>query len=350
MRAAVLVEQHAPLVIAEVEIPPLAVGQVLVRVAYSGICGTQLNEIRGTRGGDRFLPHLLGHEGSGAVVEVGPGVRKVKPGEPVVLHWMKGSGIDAVAPTFRRNGATVSAGCITTLGEYAVVSENRLTPIPADVKPDAACLLGCAVTTGLGIVLREAAVRPGQSIVVFGVGGVGLNVIQGAALVSAYPIIAVDLREDKLRRAVAFGATHTVDAAQADVPEALRALTHGEGFDVAVDTTGNSTVLQTAYDLTGRAGTTVMAGVIHHLQPITIDPYPLHFGRRLIGSHGGSTQPDVDIRRYLQLYRLGRLKLEEQITHRYVLDEINEAIAVAQRGVALRCVIEMPTTGGTTHR
>jgi S-(hydroxymethyl)glutathione dehydrogenase/alcohol dehydrogenase len=341
MKAAILVEQNAPLVVAEVEIPKLEVGQVLVKVEYSGICGKQLDEISGKRGEDPFLPHLLGHEGSGVVVDVGPGVRKVKSGDHVVLHWMKGSGIDSAPPRFKWNGTEVSAGWVTTFSEYTIASENRVTPIPTDVKFDVASLLGCAVTTGLGIVFNNAALKPGQSIAVFGVGGVGLNVVQGAALVNAYPIVAVDLHNRKLEWAVAFGATHTVNASRSDPEAFLTELSCGRGLDVTVDTTGNTDVFQTAYGTTSGTGKTIMAGVLHHQRPITIDAYPLHFGRRIIGAHGGETQPDVDIPRYIQLYRHGKLKLDEQITHRYCLDEINEAVDVVREGEAGKCVISM---------
>ena len=341
MKAAILVEQNAPLVVAEVEIPKLDVGQVLVKIECSAICGKQLDEISGKQGEDAYLPHLLGHEGAGIVIDVGPGVRKVKTEYHVVLHWMKGSGIDSAPPRFKWNGTTVSAGWVTTFSEYTIASENRVTPIPADVKFDVASLLGCAVTTGLGIVFNNANLKPGQSIAVFGVGGVGLNVVQGAALVNAYPIIAIDLYDHKLEQAVAFGATHTVNATRSEPEAFLMELSGGQGLDATVDTTGNAGVREMAYNVTSNTGKTILAGVPHHQEQITIDSFPLHFGRRIFGSHGGETQPDVDIPRYIQLYKLGKLKLDEQITHRYCLDEISEAVDVVRKGQAGRCVISM---------
>jgi S-(hydroxymethyl)glutathione dehydrogenase/alcohol dehydrogenase len=341
MKAAILVEQNARLVVTEVEVPRLDVGQVLVKVEYSGICGKQLEEISGKRGDDPYLPHLLGHEGAGVVVEIGPGVRKVKSGDHVVLHWMKSSGIDSAPPRFKWNGTVASAGWVTTFSEYTVASENRVTPIPADVGFDVASLLGCAVTTGLGIVFNDAALKPGQSIAVFGVGGLGINVVQGAALVNAYPIVAIDLYNRKLEWATAFGATHTANATRDDLEAVLIELSEGRGFDATVDVTGNPSVRQMAYNLTGNMGKTIMAGVPHHQDRITIDSFPLHFGRRILGSHGGDTRPDTDIPRYVQLYKLGKLKLDEQITHRYCLDEINEAVEVVRKGEAGRCIISM---------
>jgi len=341
VKAAILVEQNAPLAVAEVGTPLLDVGQVMVKVAYSGICGKQLEEIDGKRGHDPYIPHLLGHEGAGVVTDVGPGVRKVKSGDHVVLHWMKGSGIDSSPPRFGRDGSEVSAGWVTTFSEYTVVSENRVTPIPEDIPLDAASLLGCAVTTGLGIAFNNASLRPAESIAVFGVGGVGLNVIQGAALVNAYPIVALDLFDHKLEQATTFGATHTANTRNSDPWSLLSELSSGRGFDVVVDVTGNSAVRQTAYNATSNTGKTIFAGVPDHREQITIDSFPLHFGRQMIGSHGGETWPDLDIPRYIQLYKLGRLKLAEQITHRYQLDQINDAVGAVRKGEVGRAVISM---------
>ena len=341
MKAAILVEQNKPLLVSDVEIPALGPGQVLVKIEYSGICGKQIDEITGKRGEDPYLPHLLGHEAAGVVMEVGPGVRKVKRDDRVVLHWMKGSGMESATPRFMWNGTVANAGWVTTFSEYTVASENRLTPIDSDIKLDVASLLGCAVTTGLGIVFNNADLKPGQSIAVFGVGGVGLNVILGAALVNAYPIVAIDLVDHKLELARRFGATHTVNASISDPRASLPELSGGRGFDVTVDTSGNTDVFQTAYNVTSNTGRTIMAGVLHHERPITIDAFPLHFGRQIIGSHGGDTHTDVDIPRYASLYRLGKLKLDEQITHRYSLHQINEAMDMVQSGEAGRCLIEM---------
>lgn len=341
MKAAILTGQNQPLEVDEVNIPTLDAGQVLVKVEYSGICGKQLEEINGKRGDDAYIPHLLGHEGAGTVAEIGPGVRKVKPGDRVVLHWIKGSGIDSAPPRFRRNGSTISAGWVTTFSEYTVVSENRVTPFTGELGFDVAALLGCAVTTGLGIVFNNAALMPGESIAVFGVGGVGLNVIQGAALVNAYPIVAIDLFDHKLEQARRFGATHTFNSSSHDIQKALSELTSGKGVDAAVDVTGNSVVRQIAYDATSNTGVTVFAGVPHHQETITVDSFPLHFGRRVVGSHGGETKPDTDIPRYIQLYELGKLKLDEQITHRFPLSQVNDAVAAVQKGDVGRCVISM---------
>jgi len=205
-KAAILTALRKPLVVTEIGLPEaLDVGQVLVKIHYSGICGSQLGEIDGVKGEDKYLPHLLGHEGSGMVLAIGPGVRHVGPADKVVLHWRKGIGIESPTPAYTWNGSKVNAGWLTTFNEYSVVSENRLTRIPPDSDMEVAALFGCAVTTGFGVVQNSAKLRIGESVVVFGAGGVGLNIVQAAALISAYPIIAVDLYDNRLELARRMG-------------------------------------------------------------------------------------------------------------------------------------------------
>ncbi|MBI5447024.1 MAG: zinc-binding dehydrogenase [Deltaproteobacteria bacterium] len=343
MKAAILVEQNRPLELAEVEMPArLGEGQVRVRVRYSGICGSQLGEIDGVKGPDRFLPHLLGHEGAGVVLEIGSGVRTVKPGDRVVLHWMKGDGKEADPPAYRWRGRALNAGWVTTFNELAVVSENRVTPIPDHLPLDLAALFGCAVTTGFGVVTNDAGLRIGESIAVFGAGGVGLNVIQAAAMTSAHPIIGVDLHDAKLELAARLGATATVNSSLRDAREAILELTGGEGVDVAVDNTGQPRVIELAYELTKPRGRTVLVGVPRKGNPVSIYSLPLHFGKVLKGSHGGDADPAADIPRYVRLFEAGKLRLGDLVTERFPLERINEAIGRMRSGaVAGRCLIDM---------
>ena len=214
-KAAILAQSREPLIIDEIELPEaLDVGQVLVKILYTTICGAQLNEIAAAKGPDKFLPHLLGHEASATVLEIGPGVTNVKPGDTVVLHWRPSLGIQCTPPSYRWRGEKLNAGWVTTFNEYAVISENRMTPIPADYDLKVAPLLGCAVTTAAGVINNDAKVKIGESVVVFGVGGVGLNVVQFAHLAGANPIVAVDLVDSKLDMAKARGATHTLNPAK----------------------------------------------------------------------------------------------------------------------------------------
>jgi S-(hydroxymethyl)glutathione dehydrogenase/alcohol dehydrogenase len=343
MKAAILVEQRKPLIVADVELPrTLEAGQVLVKLHCSGICGSQIGEIDGVKGEDKFLPHLLGHEGSGQVVETGPGVRCVKTGDHVVLHWRKGLGIESAAPKYKWDGKVVNAGWVTSFNEYAIVSENRLTSIPADSDMEIAALFGCAVTTGFGVVVNEAKLKIGESIVVFGAGGVGLNIVQAAALSSGYPIIAVDLYDEKLKLARSLGATHTINAKTQDAKQAVRDILGPAGCDVFIDNTGNPDIIRFGYDAVKSQGRVVLVGVPRKGNETTIYTLPLHFGKTLRGSQGGDADPQTDIPRYHTLYRQGRLELKSLITKHFRLDQINEAIAGMRDGsIAGRCLINM---------
>lgn len=349
-RAAILVAQRQPLVVDDVELPAaLAPGQVLVRLAWSGICGSQLGEIDGAKGPDRFLPHLLGHEGSGQVVEIGPGVRHVAPGDHVVLHWMKGAGIDAEPARYTWRGRPLNAGWVTTFNGWAVVSENRVTAIPAGVDGRLAALLGCAVTTGLGAIVNDARVRPGDALVVLGAGGVGLNMIQGAALCGAHPIVGVDLHAGRLELARRLGATRTVASAGL-APEALeaelRAALGPRGADVVIDNTGTPELIALAYRLAHATGRVVLVGVPKAGATTALHTLPLHFGKVLTGSHGGGTRPEEDIPRYLRLVDAGKLALEPLATDAFPLARVNEAIAALRAGaVAGRCLLDLRTEG-----
>lgn len=343
MKAAILVEQRKPLVIADIELPrQLEPGQVLVKISCSGICGSQLGEIDGIKGEDKFLPHLLGHEAAGTVVDIGPAVRHVAPGDMVVLHWRKGPGIESVTPAYNWDGRKVNAGWVTTFQEYAIVSENRVTRVPSDTSPEIAALFGCAVTTGFGVVVNNAKLELGESVVVFGAGGIGLNIVQAAAAISAYPVIAVDLYDNKLELARKMGATHVVNASTVDAATAISGIMSGAGVDVFIDNTGKPAVIEMGYKLTTAQGRVILVGVPKKDDNISIYSLPLHFGKQIRGSHGGEAIPDVDIPRYLNLARAGRLNFSELITDRFPLDRINEALTAMRSGSASgRCMIVM---------
>ncbi len=330
--AAILVEQNQPLALEDIEIPPVGVAQVLVKVLCSGICGSQLGEIDGVKGPDRFLPHLLGHEGTGIVMEVGPGVRTVKPGDKVVLHWRKGAGLESLPPSYASRLGRVNAGWVTTFNEYAVVSENRVTAIPKEFNSEMAALFGCAITTGFGVVNNDAGVKIGESVVVFGAGGVGLSVVQGAALAGANPIVAIDLHDNRLALARKLGATHIINSSRADAEVQIRDAVGAAGVDVAVECTGNVQVIQAAYWITSDRGRTVLVGVPPKGGDATISTLPLHFEKRLVGSHGGQCRPHVDIPNYIRLCAAGKLDLSLHIDRRFGLTQINDAIAEIRRG------------------
>ena len=340
-RAAVLVESRKPLVVDEIVLPEtLGVGQVLVRVLHTTICGAQLNEIAAAKGPDKFLPHLLGHEASAEVLETGPGVTQVKEGDIVVLHWRPSLGIQSAPPAYTWRGAKLNAGWVTTFNQYAVIAENRMTPIPKDFDLKIAPLLGCAVTTAAGVINNDASVKIGESVVVFGVGGVGLNVVQFASLAGATPIVAVDLLDAKLAMARERGATHTINSGKGgDTAAAIRAIVGDKGPDKVVETTGVKSVIEMAYDLTHADGTCVLVGVPS--EKVTINTLPIHFNKVLTGSHGGDARPHIDIPRIIKLLKAGRLSLDGLITHEYGLDDINAALDKVRSGAAGRVLINL---------
>lgn len=337
--AAILVEQKRPLVIDEVEIPPLQHGQVLVDVKASRICGSQVGEIDGVKGPDKHLPHLLGHEGGGTVLEVGPGVRHVRVGDRVVMHWRPGAGQQSAPPIYRWGGRTVNAGWVTTFNDKAVASEDRLTAVDDSVDFDECCLFADTLTTGFGVVANDAAVKPGQSVVVVGCGGIGLGTVLGAHLAGAHPIIAVDVHRHKLDKAIAFGATHTILATDADFGVQARDIAGGP-VDVVVDGTGKPAVLERCWDLTARDGRCVLVGVMPHWEKLSLNTLPMHFGKRLVGSHGGGSMPATDIPRYLRLLRHRGIPLKDFISHRVRLEAVNETIARMRSGEVIHAIIE----------
>ena len=336
--AAILFEQKKPLRLAEVEVPALGYGQVLVQVKASRICGSQLGEIAGVKGPDKYLPHLLGHEGGGVVQEIGPEVTQVKPGDHVVLHWRPGAGIQARPAQYLLGGQTINAGNITTFQNLTVVSENRVTRIPADVDFEVAALLADTLTTGFGVVTRDAQVAIGEAVVVIGVGGIGLGTVLGAHLVGAHPIIAVDLHDHKLAKAREYGATHEVNTQREPLADAIARILGGPA-DAVFEVTGNPAVVEQAWRITSPKGRLVLVGVMRHDQQFSFHPLPLHYGKVLTGSEGGMSRPATDIPRYLRMMQGGRFDPRNMVTHRCALSEINDAIAIMRAGQSIHTMI-----------
>jgi S-(hydroxymethyl)glutathione dehydrogenase/alcohol dehydrogenase len=339
--AAVLVEQRKPLEIAEIEVPALRFGQVLVHIKATRICGSQLGEIDGVKGPDRYLPHLLGHEAGGLVLEVGPEVTQVRPGDRVVVHWRPGNGLQAGPTTYKWDNKTVNAGNITTFQEYAVISENRLTVVPQETDFEIAALLADTLTTGFGVVTRDAGLCIGESVVFFGAGGIGLGAILGAHLAGAYPIVAVDLHDHKLAKAREYGATHTFNSpATPDIAAAIRAVVGEHGADVVVDGTGLPSVIEQCYQLTANRGRTILFGVMAHDKRVSLHTLPLHFGRILTGSEGGGSLPATDIPRFVRMMQAGRFDPKGFVSHRLSLRDINDGIVRMRSGEVVHAVIQ----------
>jgi S-(hydroxymethyl)glutathione dehydrogenase/alcohol dehydrogenase len=337
--AAILVEQRKPLVIGEVELPALKRGQVLVEIHATRVCGSQIGEIDGVKGPDKFLPHLLGHEAGAIVLEVGPDVTHVAPGDRVVCHWRPGAGIDAGGAVYDWNGTKVNAGPITTFQKFAVISENRLTKVPPDTDYELCCLLADTLTTGFGIINNDAKVQRGESVVIFGVGGIGLGAVLGAKLAGANPIVGIDLHDHKLAKAADYGLTHRINASRENAAERVKEILGGLA-DVTIDGTGNPRVIETAYDLAKlRGGRCVLFGVMPSDQRVSIHTLPLHFGRVLTGSEGGQSKPDLDIPAIIDLLRSQGLNLAGFVSHRGSLESLPELVDGMRRGEVIHAII-----------
>ena len=342
-RAAVLVETGKPLQIKELQLPALKPGQVLVEMDYAGVCHTQLHEVRGKRGPDRFLPHVLGHEGAGTVLALGEDVSKVKVSDRVVLTWIKGEGADVPSTTYESDLGTVNSGAISTFMTHTVTCENRLVPMPQDCLPQRdAALLGCAVPTGAGAIVNTADVSKGESVAVFGVGGIGMSAVLAAAMREAAIIIAVDVVEDKLTAAKAAGATHTINAATQNPVERIQDITGGKGVDTAIEAAGKPETMEAAYtSVAYGGGLCILAGNVAYGERMCLDPYDLIKGRRIVGTWGGETNPDRDFPLYADMYVKGSLPFGQLVSHEWPLEEINTAFDELEAGRVSRALIRL---------
>ncbi|NQW21544.1 MAG: zinc-binding dehydrogenase [Chloroflexi bacterium] len=340
IEAAVLVETNTPLELQTLTHEPLTSGQVLVEIAYSGVCGSQLLEIKGLRGPDRFLPHLLGHEGSGIVAEIGPDVTKVKPGDHVVVTWIAGEGINSGGTRYTASDSQiVNAGPVATFSNRAVVSENRLLPIDTRFSLRQAALLGCCLPTGAGTVLNLANIDAGDSVAIIGVGGVGLSAVLGAKMAGAGVIVAVDRNAANLELAMALGATHSLNSAEVDAIRASNEIVSGGRFDATVEASGRTELMEMAISLTRDEGICVIAGNPSAGSRIAVDPFELIKGKRIVGSWGGGTVPDRDIPKYVKAQLVGEIDFSPLIGSEYDLDRINDAIAELESGTAGRVLL-----------
>jgi Zn-dependent alcohol dehydrogenase len=357
VRAAVCRAFGQPLVVEEIEIAAPKAGEIGVRLAACAICQSDIHYADGAWGGD--LPAVYGHEAAGVVEGLGPGVEGFAAGDHVVVTLIRSCGSctpcsrgetvhcaatfggDRPGPLTTLDGQAIVQGLRTgAFAERVVVDHSQAVVIPTAIPLDSAALLACGVITGYGAVINTAQVEPGSSVVVIGTGGVGLNAVQGAALAGARTIIAVDLSDAKLEAAKALGATHTVNPEREDVVGVVRGLTDGCAADYVLVTVGAKAAVEQGPDLLRRGGTMVIVGIPASGVLATIDPGAIaNDGQRILGSKMGSARIAVDVPRLVELYEEGSLKLDELISGRYALEEINEAIASARSGEALRNVI-----------
>jgi len=363
MKAAVLYAPATALVVEEIDCQAPRPGEVLVRIAASGVCHSDLHIIHGTQSAP--LPVVLGHEGAGVVESVGPNVTRVKAGDHVVLSWVPYCGqcfhclsghpnLGTVAYAAQSNGTLLDGtsrlshagkplyhySFISSFAEYAIIPEAGCVVIPPNIPFDKAALVGCAVMTGIGAAINTARVQPGSTVAVIGAGGVGLNVIQGAQLAGAITIIAIDVNPSKLARATTFGATHLINATTEDALARVRELTRGEGADFSFEAVGHPTTMRQCWELARPGGTVVMVGIAPQGSELSLPANRVvREERRLLGSFYGSARPHIDMPLILELYTAGKIKLDELATHHFSLAQINEAVHSLESGEAIRPVI-----------
>jgi alcohol dehydrogenase len=352
-----------PLVTEELELSAPGPGEVLVEIAGAGLCHSDLSVIDGSR--PRVMPMVMGHEASGIVRETGPGVYDLKPDDHVVFSFVPVCGhcvpCAAGRPALCENGAranlagTLLGGArrfstgagqalnhhlgVSAFSQYTVAAQESLVRIDPGVPLETAALFGCAVMTGVGAVVNTAQVTPGASVAVFGLGGVGLSVVLGARATGAYPIIAVDVLENKLALARQLGASHGVNARSADPVAAVKDYTDG-GAQYVFESVGTEQVLLQAYQATRRGGTTVTISLPHPSKRLSISAVSLVAEERTIkGSYMGSAVPRRDIPRFIGLYQAGLLPVEALLTRTISVSEINPAFDALARGEAVRQVI-----------
>jgi S-(hydroxymethyl)glutathione dehydrogenase / alcohol dehydrogenase len=357
MKAAVCRAFKQPLAIEEVRLAGPGPGEVGVRIAACAICHSDILFIEGAWGGD--LPAVFGHEAAGIVEEVGVGVHAFAPGDHVVVTLLRSCGhchfcsrgerplcesklpLDLRSPLSAADGSALRQGLRTGgFAEQVVVHASQLAAIPRTVPLESAALLACGVITGLGAVLNTAAIRPGAHIATIGTGGVGLNCVQGAAIGGAGANIAIDLSDRKLAAARALGASHTVNPGREDAGAVVRSLTAGRGADYVFVAAGSAAAIEQGARLLRRGGTLVVVGMTAEGVQVRLDALDLADNAlRILGSKMGSVRMPHDVQMLADWYLQGRLKLDELISARYPLERINEAIASAAGGAALRNVI-----------
>ena len=357
MKAAVCREFGKPLVIEDVELLPPKVGEVEVKLSACAICHSDILYIEGAWGG--ALPAIYGHEASGVVSKVGPGVTDLKPGDHVIVTLIRSCGnchyctqgdrvrcetvfpLDDKTPLLTSDGNPIVQGLRTgAFAESVVVDSSQIALIPQDIPLDIASLLSCGVITGFGAVVNTAKIKSGSSVVVLGTGGVGLNSVQGSKIAGAERIIALDISESKLNVAISFGATHKVNVKDENAKKSVRNFTDGRGADYVFVTVGSKKAIEEGFKLLRKGGTLIIVGMTADGVMVEFDACAFaSVEKQLLGSKMGSTRLTTDVPWYVSLYQQKRLKLDELISGRYPLEDINEAIADVSKGDSLRNVI-----------
>jgi S-(hydroxymethyl)glutathione dehydrogenase/alcohol dehydrogenase len=340
-KAAVLQKINSPLEIIEIYSRPLEYGQVLVKIFYSGVCRSQVMEMDGARGVDKYLPHLMGHEATGEVVETGDGVTKVQKGDYVVLTWIKSKGINSAAPKYDACDQVINAGLITTFSQFTVVSENRVIKIPPGLPLDVGVLFGCALQTGAGMVFNELKPRSKDVVIVLGLGGIGFSALMALSQLKCKKIIAIDISDERLQLAKFFGATDVINSKVQDVKSVVIELCEN-GADGCIESAGKVETIELGFSLIKKnGGKLYFASHPPEGEYIQIAPHELISGKKIYGSWGGACNPDIDIPKLANLCLTKKLPLGKLISKKYNLDEINIALDDLKNGKVFRPIIVM---------
>jgi len=341
IKAAILEALGSPLLVTSIDTAPLLPGQVLVKILFSGVCRSQLMEVKGKRGIDSWLPHLLGHEGSGIVQEISEGVTKIKPGDEVILGWVKGDGLEAPGAKYTFGDKIINSGRVTTFSNYSIVSESRLVKKPTPLPFDLAVLFGCALPTGAGMVLNELKPSVNLSTIILGLGGIGLSALMALKALNVKMIIAIDISDEKLVLAKKLGATHIFNSMSPNVKQDIQKLTDG-GADRCIESAGQVATIELGFSLIRKnGGKVIFASHPPDGEMIKIAPHELITGKSIEGSWGGASIPDRDIPIIYNLFQKADTPLGALLTKRYKLEQINDAIDDLETGRVFRPLIVM---------
>ena len=329
-KAAILTRLKKKLLISNIKFNQnLTKGQVLVKMYYSGICGSQIGEINGVKGKDNFLPHLLGHEGTGIIIDKNKSVKKFKKGDKVILHWQKSEGCDAHSPTYFMGKKKINAGKVTTFNEFAVVSENRLTKIPKGISKKQAVIFGCALTTGFGAVVYDANIKKDKTILIFGAGGIGISIMQISALMKPKKIVVVDSNINKVKIMKKFKQKDFVlfkNNNYNKLKEKILNINKGDCFDYVFDTTGSGKIMELSLDLMLKKSKLILLGVQNFKEKISLNTLQIVLGKKIIGSTGGNINPTKDIPLIYKIIKKNNINLDHFYNKIFKLTEINQAI------------------------
>ncbi len=340
LTAAVLENTNKPLVIKSFKIPEIKEGQLLIKVLFSGICRSQLMEIEGKRGKDKWLPHLLGHEASGIVLKTGRSVKKFKKGDEVVLTWIKGTGCDVNGAKYLDKNITYNSGPITTFSNYTIVAENRVQKKPNNLSLLKSTLLGCALPTGFGVVRNEFKLNKVSSIAILGIGGIGLSAVLASKLLNIKDIVALDISNKKLKIAKKLGAKYIINTNNINFQKNMSKI-FPNGVDLCIEAAGFSKTIELGFKIINpKHGKLIFTSHPAKKEKIKINPFELISGKSIEGSWGGGVNPDIDLKFIAKKITKSDI-LNIYVKNIYPLKKINEAIRDFKAGKVLRPIIKM---------